>query len=172
MRFAAGLSKLKGLLQEILPQNAGEWALRLGPEAGFATIGAVMAPEGTPLQDRAALALEDFAIGAGSSFLGSGLGRGVGGVMYPKGGLPDLERAEKLARAMTAGDILAAPLPMLSPRPIASGVYERAMEGQSKREREAAEQAEEERHIQEALATSVLTGTGALGLYGGTSLLG
>lgn len=171
MRFAAGLTRLGGMLREVLPQGPGEWALRLGPEAGFALIGAAMAPEGTPLQDRAALALEDLAIGAGSSFLGSGVGRAAGGMLHPKGSMADSERAKRIAQAVTAGDILAAPLPMLAPRPVASGVYERAMEGQTKREQEEARRAEEQRQIQEALATSVLTGTGALLPMGASSLL-
>ncbi len=46
MRYAAGIKGLLNSLQKILPQSSGEWALRLGPEAGFATIGAFMAPEG------------------------------------------------------------------------------------------------------------------------------
>ena len=163
IRMAAGLSKLGGLLKDILPQSVPELALRLGPEAGFALIGAGMAPEGTPLGDRLALAAEDMLIGAGSSFLGSGVGRAVGGALYPAAKFTDrAERAQKLSQAMTAGDILAAPLPMFAPRPIATGVYERAMEGQSKREQEQLLAQEEERLMQEALLNSLLTGGGAL----------
>ena len=163
-RMAMGLKNLGALLRDILPQSKGEWALRLGPEAGFAVIGAGMAPEGTPLSDRIALAAEDMLIGAGSSFLGSGAGRAVGEALYPaaKYAGKSAERAQKLSQAMTAGDILAAPLPMFAPRPIASGVYERAMEGQSKREQEQLVAQEEERLMQEALLSSLLTGGGAL----------
>ncbi len=84
--------------------------------------------------------------------------------MYPESRFAKnpLERAEKLSQAMTAGDILAAPLPMFAPRPIATGVYERAMEGQSKREQEELLAQEEERLMQEALLNSLLTGGGAL----------
>lgn len=163
IRMAAGLSKLGDLLKDILPQSKGELALRLGPEAGFALIGAGMAPEGTPLGDRLALAAEDMLIGTGSSFLGSGVGRAVGGALYPAAKFANpAERAQKLSQAMTAGDILAAPLPMFAPRPIATGVYERAMEGQSKREQEQVLAQEEERLMQEALLNSLLTGGGAL----------
>ena len=163
-RMAAGLAKLGGLLRDILPQSKGELALRLGPEAGFALISAGMAPEGTPLSDRIALAAEDLLIGTGSSFLGSAAGRGVGEVLYPASKYlkNPAERTEKLAQAMTAGDILAAPLPMFAPRPIATGVYERAMEGQSKQEQEQLLAQEEERLMQEALLNSLLTGGGAL----------
>lgn len=162
-RMAMGLRGLGELLKDILPQSKGELALRLGPEVGFALIGAGMAPEGTPLSDRIALAAEDMLIGAGSSFLGSGAGRAVGEVLYPAAKFSNkAERAEKLSQAMTAGDILAAPLPMFAPRPIASGVYERAMEGQSKREQEALLAQEQERLMQEALLSSLLTGGGAL----------
>lgn len=164
VRMAMGLKRLGELLGDVLPKTKGEWALRLGPEAGFALIGAGMAPEGTPIGDRIALAAEDMLIGAGSSFLGSAAGRGVGGVMYPESRFAKnpQERAEKLSQAMTAGDILAAPLPMFAPRPIATGVYERAMEGQSKREQEELLAQEEERLMQEALLNSLLTGGGAL----------
>ena len=163
-RMAMGLQKLSSFLQDILPQSKGEWALRLGPEAGFALIGVGMAPDGTPLGDRIALAAEDMLIGAGSSFLGSGAGRAVGDVLYPASKFAGngAERAAKLSQAMTAGDILAAPLPMFAPRPIATGVYERAMEGQSKREQEQLLAQEEERLMQEALLNSLLTGGGAL----------
>ena len=163
-RMAMGLQKLSSFLQDILPQSKGEWALCLGPEAGFALIGVGMAPDGTPLGDRIALAAEDMLIGAGSSFLGSGAGRAVGDVLYPASKFAGngAERAAKLSQAMTAGDILAAPLPMFAPRPIATGVYERAMEGQSKREQEQLLAQEEERLMQEALLNSLLTGGGAL----------
>lgn len=162
-RMAMGLKGLGELLKDILPQSKGELALRLGPEAGFALIGAGMAPEGTPLSDRIALAAEDMLIGAGSSFLGSGAGRAVGGALYPTAKFTNpAERAQKLSQAMTAGDILAAPLPMFAPRPIATGVYERAMAGQSKREQEQLLAQEEERLMQEALLNSLLTGGGAL----------
>jgi hypothetical protein len=159
MRYAAGLSKLGGLLKQILPQSAGEWALRLGPEAGFAVIGAAMAPEGTALQDRIALGLEDLAIGTGSSFLGSAAGN-AGGRMLFRAGTPN--REARLAQAMTFGDIAAAPLPMLAPRPIANSVYEKALQGQSRREQDEAQQAEEERHAQEALMTSMVAGGGGV----------
>jgi hypothetical protein len=163
-RMAMGLAKLGDLLKDILPQSKGELALRLGPEAGFALISAGMAPEGTPLSDRIALAAEDMLIGAGSSVLGSAAGRGAGELMYPASKyLKDpTERAKKLSQAMTAGDILAAPLPMFAPRPIATGVYERAMEGQSRQEQEQLLAQEEERLMQEALLSSLLTGGGAL----------
>jgi len=171
MRFPLGAPRLFSALKEILPQNAGEWALRLGPEAGFAVIGAAMAPDGTPLTDRAALAAEDLLIGVGSSFLGSGAGRLAGGAIFPKT-LGEEVRRQKLAQAMTAGDILAAPLPMLAPRPVASSVYEKALQGRSRREQEEALQEEEQRHMQEALAMSMLTGGGTLLLPpGGSSML-
>ena len=164
MRFSAGLKSLKDALSAILPQSAGEAALRLGPEAGFAVISAAMAPEGATVGDRVGLALEDLLIGTGSSFLGSGLGRLGGKAIYDRKRteLGDDLYKEKLAQEMPAGDILAAPLPMLAPRPIATGVYERAMEGQSKQEQEQLLAQEEERLMQEALVNSLLTGGGAL----------
>lgn len=164
MRFIAGPKSVTGALRAILPQSAGEAALRLGPEAGFAVISAAMAPEGATVGDRLGLAVEDLLIGTGSSFLGSGLGRLGGKAMYDKRRVELGEEAyqQKLAQAMTAGDILAAPLPMFAPRPIATGVFERAMEGQSKREQEALLAQEQERLTQEALLSSLLTGGGAL----------
>ena len=167
MRFPLGGARLLSALKEILPQNTSEWALRLGPEAGFAVISAAMAPEGASLTDRAALGAEDLLIGLGSSFLGSGAGRLAGGALYPKSLSADL-RKQKLAQAMTAGDILAAPLPIFAPRPVANSVYEKALDGQGRREQEQALQEEEERHMQEALLSSMLTGTGALALSGST----
>jgi len=163
MRFPMGGGRLLSALKEILPKGAGEWALRLGPEAGFAVIGAAMAPEGTSVTDRLALAGEDALIGLGSSLLGSAGGRLIGGRIYPRNAFATAEeRAAKLAGAMTVGDIAAAPLPMLAPRPIATSVYETALQGQSRREQEEAQRAEEERHAQEALATSMIAGGGGV----------
>lgn len=173
MRFAIGAKRLTDALQKILPQTAGEWALRLGPEAGFALIGAGMAPEGTSFGDRLGLAAEDMLIGTGSSFLGSGLGRLGGKAIYgsqaEKLGKELYE--QKLSQAMTAGDILAAPLPMFAPRPVANSVYQQAMEGQASREQEALMAQEQERLMQEALFNSVLTGGGSLLMPGSSSLL-
>ena len=173
-RLAAGIPKLLSSLEQILPRSAGEWALRLGPEAGFATIGAFMAPEGTSLGERLRLVAEDMLIGTGSSFLGSGLGRLGGKALYGKQAekLGQELYQQKLSQAMTAGDILAAPLPMFAPRPIASGVYERAMEQQSQQEQQAMLQQEQERILQEALLGSVLTGSGSLLAPGSASLYG
>jgi hypothetical protein len=172
MRYAAGAKKLISELGKILPQTGTEWALRLGPEAGFAAIGAFMAPEGSSLGDRLGLAAEDMLIGTGSSFLGSGLGRLGGKAVYGKRAaeLGDEVYQQKLANAMTAGDILAAPLPMFAPRPIASSVYERAMEQQNQQQQEAMLQQEQERMLQEALLGSVLTGGGSLLAPGSASL--
>lgn len=171
MRFPLGARRLAAELGAVLPQNRTEWLFRLGPEALFAVTGAAMAPEGTPLTDRGALAAEDLLIGLGSSLLGSGAGRLAGKAIFPKALGADM-REQKLAQAMTAGDILAAPLPMFAPRPVASSVYEKALQGQSRREQEEALQEEEQRHMQEALAMSMLTGGGTLLLPpGGSSML-
>lgn len=177
MRFVLGGSKLANALKAILPQSKGEWALRLGPEAGFALIGAAMAPEGTPLGSRLGLAAEDMLIGTTSSLLGGGLGLAGGKALYGRSGsakaaqLGEELYKQKLSQAMTAGDILAAPLPMFAPRPVAEGVYGQAMEGQSSREQEVLVAQEQERLMQEALLNSVLTGGGSL-LMPPQSLLG
>jgi hypothetical protein len=177
MRFVAGGRRLTEALKAILPQSKGEWALRLGPEAGFALISAAMAPEGTSLGSRLGLAAEDMLIGTTSSFLGSGLGLAGGKGLYGRSGgekaaqLGEELYKQKLSQAMTAGDILAAPLPMFAPRPVAEDVYRQAMEGQSNREQEALIAQEQERLMQEALLNSVLTGGGALLMPGSQSLL-
>jgi len=170
-RFANAGKLLQGLKQ-ILPQSKGEWALRLGPEAGFAAIGAFMAPDGTPVSSRLGMAAEDFWIGSASSFLGSGAGLLGGRALYGKNRAKMGEDAyrQKLSQAMTAGDILAAPLPMFAPRPIASGVYEQAMARQSEQDQIAMMQQEQERLLQEALLNSVLTGGGSLLAPGSASL--
>lgn len=177
MKFALGAKRLTDALQKILPQTAGEWALRLGPEAGFALIGAGMAPQGTPLEERFGMGLEDLFIGAGSSILGSGLGLAGGKALYGRSGSDKAAKLgkelyeQKLSQAMTAGDILAAPLPMFAPRPIANRVYEEAMRGQPSSEQEALIAQEQERLMQEALLNSVLTGGGSMLLPGSPSLL-
>lgn len=172
VRFSAGIPGLISSLQKILPQSRGEWALRLGPEAGFAAISGVMAPEGTSFGERLGLAAEDMVIGTGSSFLGSGLGRLGGKAIYgnqaEKLGKEAYE--QKLAQAMTAGDILAAPLPIFAPRPIAENVYGRMAPEQSAQQQEAILQEEQDRLVQEALLNSVLTGGGSLLVPGTASL--
>lgn len=177
MRFALGGKKLTDVLRQILPQSKAEWALRLGPEAGFALIGAGMAPEGTPLSSRVGVAAEDMLIGTTSSFLGSGLGLAGGKSLYGRSGSERANKLgkelyeQKLSQAMTAGDILAAPLPVFAPRPIANSVYQQAMEGQARREQEALIEQERERLMQEALLNSVLTGGGSMLMPGSSSLL-
>jgi len=170
-RFASAGKLLQGLKQ-ILPQSAGEWTLRLGPEVGFAALDGIMAPEGTSLVDRGLLSGEGFLIGAGSSFLGSGLGRLGGKAIYGKRAaeLGDEAYQQKLANATTAGDISASVLPVFTPRPIASHVYEQAMAQQSRQQQEAMLQQEQERLLQEALLGSVLTGGGSLLVPGSASL--
>lgn len=178
MKFPLGAKRLTDALQKILPQTAGEWALRLGPEAVFALIDAGMASEGTSLGERVGTGLEGLFIGSGSSILGSGLGLAGGKALYGRSGSDKAAKLgkdlyeRKLSQAMTAGDILAAPLPMFAPRPIANSVYQRAMEGQSQREQESLIAQEQERLMQEALLNSVLTGGGSLLMPGSSSLLG
>lgn len=176
MRFALGGKKLVEALRQILPQSKAEWALRLGPEAGFALIGAGMAPEGTPLGARVGMGLEDLIIGTGSSILGSGLGLASGKALYGRSGSDKAVKLgkelyeQKLSQAMTAGDILAAPLPMFAPRPVANSVYQKAMEGQARSEQEALVAQEQERLMQEALLNSVLTGGGSMLMPGSQAL--
>jgi hypothetical protein len=153
--FAMGAARLIPALQAILPKSAGEWALRVGPEAGFAAMSAMMAPEGVSAGQRAGLAAEDMLIGLGTSFLGSGLGRGAGKLMY-KSHLPDY--AEKLGRATSVGDMAAAPLVMVAPRPVMDSVYGDL----AQKQQEEALRQEEERQSWQAAVSPIVSGAGSM----------
>lgn len=166
LRFPIGGARLMGALKDILPKTGPEWAWRLGPEAGFALMGAAMAPSEVSGPERAGLAAEDFLLGLGTSLAGAGLGRLAFGMKYPRSSMSPAAyaaaREKNLSSFVGAGDVIGAPMIMLAPRPFASAVYQRAYEQQSRREQEETEKQVAEQNLLSAALTPALAGSGAL----------
>lgn len=162
MRKAMGINALGRLLKEALvpegDNKAVQYAVRYAPDALYAGLSALMAPEGTSLGGRLGIAAEDLALGLGGSVLGQATGLGAAKAL----------RGKKLTQgdrdiASTMGDIVvSAPINMLAPRP----AFEAALQEAYKREADqaAARDANEEQVSQEQLV-NLLLGTGAIGGY-------
>lgn len=167
LRFAAGLSRLRGALADVMPRTPKEWLWRLGPEAGYAVLGAAMAPEGVTMPERFGLGAEDALLGLGTSFLGSTAGRGVFGMRYPAERFPrdgarwQRLKEKRLGEYTGLGDLLAGPLLMVVPRPYADSVYERIFAEQNQREQQEA-MAQMEQRQQLAALIPTISGAGLL----------
>ncbi len=108
--------------QTLKPANAMEAAIRYGPDVFlWPAIAGGMAPEGTGVGGRAALAAEDAFIGLGASALGQLAGGGIGHKLAKMKRFKD--NKELLSTAITVGDLSAGPLNILAPRPVMNKVY-------------------------------------------------
>lgn len=162
MRKAMGLASLGRLIKEALVPDGDnrtmQYAVRYAPDALYAGLSALMAPEGTDLGGRLGIAAEDLALGLGGSVLGQTSGLGAAKAL----------RGSKLTQrdrdvAATVGDlVVSAPINMLAPRPMFESALQEAYQRES--EKTAARQANEEQIAQEQLV-SLLLGSGAIGGY-------
>ncbi len=175
MIFARGLPVLKRALSFLVPRNqagklaSGQLIARYLPEVGYAGLSAGMAPEGTPMSTRLALAGEDLAIGLGSSLLGQGVGYGIGKRVVP--GIRGKARAAmtsdqmgQLENIMTYGDIAAGPLNIVSPRPVSNAYYKKLnQDAQEQQDQQIAQQMNEREQalIQALLGGGAIAGSAA-----------
>ena len=111
-------------------------ALRFGPDLGYAALAStVFAPENATLGERAAMGGEDLIYGLGSSFLGQGIGRGIGRRKAakamqgkPRNAQTRQDYANTVSGYTTGGDVLGQMGMVALPRPVTQGVYEAAAE--------------------------------------------
>lgn len=166
-RFA--LSKLMPLLgkgleeggkfawRTLKPANAMEAAIRYGPDVFlWPAIAGGMAPEGTGMGGRAALAAEDAFIGIGASALGQLAGGGIGHRLAKMKRFKD--NKDLLSTAITVGDLSAGPLNIIAPRPVMNKVYGDANLGQEELVRKQIQAEEREKY--EALINLLGGGAG------------
>ena len=162
LRFAMHprVLKLLGALKKspLVPQGAGEWAWRFGPEAAYAGFAAASAPEGTSLGDRALIGLEDAGIGIGASILGQTVGLGTaGGIARARRLNPTATRALQ-RQAVNVGDMaLQLPVNYYAPRPMLEGAYADAAT-KAHAAAEAQQREEKEALIAALLGTGVIAG--------------
>lgn len=148
-RFPMGATRLLQGLRSILPQTKAEWAFSVLPDLGYAAMGAGMAPQGTSGLDRAALAGEDFLLSTLLSLGGRGSGRLLGRLSPQHSGI-----------LTNTGELVAAPLAMVAPRPIAERVYRQAAEDMNRSEQEQLGRDEEQLRLEQALLNSLMSGSG------------
>ena len=158
-RMARGLGTLSQLLkQALIPEGdnkAVQYAVRYAPDALYAGLSALMAPEGTDLGTRLGIAAEDLALGLGGSVLGQTSGLGAARLIRCKKLGPDGRNL-----ASTAGDLLvSAPINMMAPRPILDSAIEKAYKREV--DRQAATE-EQQQQTQDEQLVNLLLGTGAI----------
>lgn len=162
MRKAMGLNALGRLLKEALvpegDNKAVQYAVRYAPDALYAGLSALMAPEGTDLGGRLGIAAEDLALGLGGSVLGQATGLGAAKALRGK----KLTQADRDIAATMGDLVVSAPINMLAPRPMFDAALQKAY--QREKEQEAARSENEEQVAQEQLV-NLLLGTGAIGGY-------
>ena len=159
-RMARGLGALRQLLkQALIPEGdnkAVQYAVRYAPDALYAGLSALMAPEGTDLGTRLGIAGEDLALGLGGSVLGQTSGLGAARLIRGKKLGPDGRNL-----ASTAGDLLvSAPINMMAPRPILESAIEKAYKREADRQAATEEQRQQ---TQDEQLVNLLLGTGAVG---------
>lgn len=159
-RMARGLGALRQLLkQALIPEGdnkAVQYALRYAPDALYAGMAALNAPEGVDLGTRLGIAAEDLALGLGGSVLGQTSGLGAARLVRGKKLGPD---ARNIAASL--GDVVVtAPLVSYAPRPILDSAIEKAYKRET--DRQAASEEQQQRTQDEQLI-NLLLGTGAVG---------
>tara|TARA_X000001382_G_scaffold15983_1_gene10130 strand:+ start:97 stop:651 length:555 start_codon:yes stop_codon:yes gene_type:complete len=132
-------------------------AFRFGPDLMFPLVAASMAPEGTGGLTRTGLALEDLGINLLTSIGGQYGGRKLGNRLLAKGGNPAVA-----GMLQSAGDLVAMPAQMFSPRPLFNKVIQDA--GLNERELLEAQIRKEEQEKMEAIINALLVGGGTAGL--------
>ena len=155
-RLAGGAGFVKALLEAMKPSGTTDAVLRFGPDLFFAGMAGAMAPEGTPLGQRALIGLEDGAIGLGGSLLLGGGARAAARKLQQTR-MPDLSDA-RIDQIGMAGDMLAMPVNVLAPRPAFQHALEQAFESQGAQQRFEQDQ-QEDRQSQQLLAV-LLQGSG------------
>lgn len=138
--MAAGLLKfagpaLQGLKNILVPMTAagkpayGQLAARYAPDLLYSGLASTMAPPGATGADRLGIAAEDLGIGLVASVLGQVAGGGVANKLRFAG---KALTPEAKTTAATLGDVMVgAPVNMFAPRPMYSGVMERALQQQA-----------------------------------------
>ena len=149
-------------------QNLTNLGIRVLPEVGFAAAsGTFMAPEGTTMGERFAMAGEDLALGLGTSLIGGGAGRGIAAKTAKKGLGAEALR-NRIDMGQNFGDVLGGMSLMALPRPITQGVYEATAEraNASNQQMAAAQQQLFEQEMLAAAALSAGVPLAAIGAQG------
>jgi len=139
-----------------LKKNLTRSAIQLGPELVFAGAGATfLAPEDATLAERGLLALEDVAIGLGTSRAGQASGGQIA-KMTAKQGISKKDLADRIDAFSGVGDAVAGLGNIGLPRPISQGVYQQIGERMNQNQEEMAA-AQQQLLEQEMLAAAALS---------------
>ena len=177
IRFAAG-PILKGLKNILVPMTQagkpayGQLAARYAPDLLYSGLASTMAPPGATGADRLGIAAEDLGIGLVASVLGQVAGGGVANKLRFAG---KALTPEAKATAATLGDVMVgAPVNMFAPRPVYSGVVERALQAQepnlSARKQEALQTESQQEMTKEQAQQELISLLLGAGITGGRAL--